>query len=141
LLWYYLGLLLAVPTAATLGALLGGAPGAVVFSTPVYCGLTAIVTKEALAELKGSFSELWSETWPMLAATAAMAAVVLLLREIIFAGRAEPPLVELILLSVTGAVTYLGALFAFGRTVIAEGAEVLGWMLRRHGPDRTLRQR
>jgi PST family polysaccharide transporter len=135
LFWYYLTLLLAVPTAATLGALWGGAPGAVVLSTPVYCGLTAIVTKEALAELKSSFSEVWSEIWPMLAATAAMAAVVLLLREIIFAGRTEPPLVELTLLTVTGAVTYLGALFALGRTVIGEGAEVLGWMLRRHHVD------
>jgi O-antigen/teichoic acid export membrane protein len=135
LFWYYLTLLLAVPTAATLGALWGGAPGAVVLSTPVYCGLTAIVTKEALAELKSSFSEVWSEIWPMLAATAAMAAVVLLLREIIFAGRTEPPLVELTLITVTGAVTYLGALFALGRTVIGEGAEVLGWMLRRHHVD------
>jgi len=140
LFWYYLALLLGVPTAATLGAQWGGAPGAVVLFTPVYCGLTAIVTKEALAELNGSFSELWSETWPMLAATATMAAVVLLLREIFFAGRTEPPLVELTLLTVTGAVAYLGALFGLGRTVIGEGAEILGWMLRRHGPDRTLRQ-
>ena len=118
-------------TAATLGALWSGAPGAVVLSTPVYCGLSAILTKEALAELNGSFSELWSEMWPMLAATAAMAAVVLLLREIIFAGRTELPLVELILLTVTGAVIYLGTLFTLGRTVIEEGVEVLGWMLRR----------
>jgi hypothetical protein len=61
---------------------------------------------------------------------------VLLLREIIFAGRTEPPLVELILLSVTGVATYLGVLFALRKTVIGEGAEVLGWMLpRRHGLD------
>src|SRR4029077_3300795 len=98
----------------------GGAPGAVVLFTPVYCGLTAIVTKEALAELNGRFSELWSETWPMLAATAAMASVVMLLREIIFAERTEPPLVELTLLTVAGAVTYVGALFTLGRTVIGE---------------------
>jgi O-antigen/teichoic acid export membrane protein len=135
LFWYYLALLLAVPTAATLGALWGGAPGAVVLSTPVYCGLTAIVAKEALAELNGSFLELWSETWPMLAATAVMAAVVLLLREIISAGRTETPLIELILLSVTGAVTYFGAIFALRRAVIGEGAEVVGWMLRRHHGD------
>jgi teichuronic acid exporter len=135
LFWYYFALLLAVPAAATLGALWRGAPGAVVVSTPVYCALTAIVTKEALAELNGSFSELWSETWPILVATTAMAAVVLLLREIIFAGRTEPPLVELTLLTVTGVVTYFGALFVFGRTVISEGVEVLGWILRRHGVD------
>ena len=88
-----------------------------------------IMTKEVLAELQGSFSDLWSEIWPILTATAAMTAAVLLLREIIFAGRTEPPLVELILLSVTGVVTYLGALFALGRTVIGEGAEVVGWIL------------
>jgi O-antigen/teichoic acid export membrane protein len=144
LFWYYLALLLGVLTAATLGTLWGGAPplavrhpapGAVVLLTLVYCGLIAIVTREALAELNGSVLELWSEIWPMLVATAAMTAVVLLLRVIIFAGRIESPLVELILLSITGAVIYLGALFALRRTVVNEGVEVLGWMIRRHGPS------
>jgi O-antigen/teichoic acid export membrane protein len=133
LFWYSLALLIAVPAAAALGALWGGTSGAVVLLTPVYCGLMAIMTKEALAELKGSFSELWSESWPILAATAAMAAIVLLLREITFAGQTEAPLVELILLSVSGAMTYVGALFLVGRSVIGEGVEVLGWILRRHG--------
>src|SRR5271165_5150266 len=131
LLWYFLALLLAVPSAAALGARWAGAPGAVMLLTPVYCGLVTIVTREALAELNGSFSELWSETWPILAATAAMAAFVLLLREITFAEHTESPLIELILLSVTGAATYLGALFALGRTVIGEGIEVVSWILRR----------
>jgi hypothetical protein len=94
-----------------------------------------ILTKEALAELKGGFLELWSETWPVLAATAAVAAVVLLLREITFPGPSESPLVELILLSASGAVTYLGALLVVGRTVIAEGAEIVGWIFRRHRVD------
>jgi hypothetical protein len=64
-----------VPTASTLGTVWGGAPGAVVLFTLMYCRLSAIVTKEALAELNGSFSELRAETWPMLAATATMAAI------------------------------------------------------------------
>jgi O-antigen/teichoic acid export membrane protein len=140
LFWYFLWLLLAVPAAAALGAYLQGAPGAVVLLTPTYIVLIAIVTKETLTELNGTFWELWCDTWPMLAATAAMAAVVLLLREVVFAGRTEPPLVELILLTLTGAVTYLGALFVLGRTVIGEGAEVAGWIFRRHGLDRTLRR-
>ena len=76
----------AVAAAAALGALWGGAPGAVVLLTPVYCGLMVIMTNKVLAELKGSFSELWFETWPILAATAAMAAVVLLRREITLVG-------------------------------------------------------
>jgi teichuronic acid exporter len=130
---YSLALLIAVPVAAAVGALWAGAPGAVVLLTPVYCGLVAIMTKEALAELNGSFLELWWEIWPILAATSTMVAVVLLLRD--FAERPEPPLVELILLSVSGAVTYLGALLAVGRTVIGEGAEVVGWILRRHSVD------
>src|SRR5262249_59184011 len=96
LFWYYLALLLAVPMAATLGALWRGAPGAVVLSTLVYCGLVAIVTKEAFAELNSSFSELWSETWPILAATAAMASVVIPLREIISAGPTQQPLAGLL---------------------------------------------
>jgi O-antigen/teichoic acid export membrane protein len=136
LFWYFLALFLAVPFAAALGTLWGGAPGAVLLLTPVYCGLIAIVTKRTLAELNGRLSDLWSETWPILAATSAMAAAVLLLREIAFSGRTEPSLFELILSAVFGAVTYLGALFAFGRTLIGEGTEVVGWMLRRrHGLD------
>ena len=131
LFWYVFALLIAMPAAVALGASWNGATGAVVLFTPVYCGLMVILTKEALAELKGGFLELWSETWPVLAATAAVAAVVLLLREITFAGPSESPLVELILLSASGAVTYLGALFVVGRTVIAEGAEIVGWILFR----------
>jgi hypothetical protein len=118
-----------------LGAWWDEAPGAVKLLTPVYCGLIAMVAKEALAELKASFSALWSATWPILAATIAMTTVVLLLRGTAFAGRTEFPLIELILLSATGVVVYLGALFAVGRTVISEIAEVVGWILRRHGDD------
>ena len=135
LFWYSFALLIALPTAAALGALWNGAPGAVVFLTPVYCGLMATMAKEALAELKGSFSELWSETWPILAATAAMAAIVLLLRNIVGAGDPKSPLIDLILLSVGGAVTYIVALFALGRSVISEGAEIFGWILRGHSVD------
>jgi len=131
LFWYVLALLIAMPAACALGALWDGAAGAVVFFTPVYCWLMAILTKEALAELKGDFLELWSETWPILAATATMAGVVLVLREIPFPGWLKSPLVELMLLSASGALVYLGALFAFGRTMIVEGAEVLGWILFR----------
>jgi O-antigen/teichoic acid export membrane protein len=135
LFWYTFVLLFAVLAAAVLGARWGGAPGAVVLLTLVYCGLIAIITKEALAELKGSFLELWSETWPILAATAAMAAVVLLLRETVFAGWRESAPVELILLSLSGAVTYLGVLCVVGRTVIGEVAEVIRWIFRRNDVD------
>jgi O-antigen/teichoic acid export membrane protein len=140
---YFLMLLFAVAAAAALGALWGeatewgGASGAVVLLTPVYCGLMIIMAKEVLVELKGSLLELWFETRPILAATAAMAAAVLLVRHFILAGRSDPlsPLLELTLLSMTGAATYVGALFALGRTVIGEGAEVVGWILLRRGMD------
>jgi O-antigen/teichoic acid export membrane protein len=132
LFWYFLVLLIAVPTAAALGALWKGAPGAVVIFTPTYCGLMVIIAKEVLAELRGSFLELWLETWPVLAATAAMAAVLLPLRALVLTGEPESPLIELILLVVGGAVTYTGALFAVGKTVIGEGAEIVGWILHRY---------
>jgi O-antigen/teichoic acid export membrane protein len=73
LLWYVLALSLAMAAAAALRAWWDGAAEAILLFTPVYCGLMAILTKKVLAELKGSFLELWSETWPILAATAAMA--------------------------------------------------------------------
>jgi teichuronic acid exporter len=135
LFWYCLALLIVVPTAVLLGALWQGAPGAVVISTPVYCAVMTIMARETLAELKGSFSDLWSNTWPILAATAAMVAVVLLLREIVLVGRPETPWVGLVLLSVSGAATYGAALFAVGSPVIGEGAEVAGWILRRRDAD------
>jgi PST family polysaccharide transporter len=135
LFWYCFALLILIPVAAVIGALWYGAPGAVVLSTPIYCAVMAVMAREALAEIKGSFSELWSETWPTLAATAAMAAVVLLLREFAFAGPMGAPLVGLILLSASGAATYFTVLLAMGSPVIGEGAEVAGWILRRRGAD------
>jgi O-antigen/teichoic acid export membrane protein len=133
--WYCLVLLIVMPAAVALGALWDGASGAVLLLTPVYCGTMALMAKAALAEVEGGFLDLWFETWPILVATSAMAAVVLLLREVTLTGQPEPPLVELILLSMCGAVAYVGALFAVGRTVIGEGAEVVGWILRRHSVD------
>jgi O-antigen/teichoic acid export membrane protein len=135
LFWYCLALLVVVPAVTALGAVWDGAAGAVEFFTPVYCGLMAILTKEALAELKGSFLELWSKTWPILAATAAMALFVFLLREFALGAVPEPPLVELVLLSVSGAATYAAALFTVGRSVIGEGTQVVGWILRRQAAD------
>jgi len=132
LLCYFLALLILVPAAMLVGALWDGAPGLVVVSTPVYCAVMSVMAREALAELKGGFSELWLQIWPILAATAAMAAVVLLLREFILAGGSDSPLIGLILLSAGGAVTYGAVLFAIGSPVISEGIEVIGWILRRH---------
>jgi O-antigen/teichoic acid export membrane protein len=131
LLWYCLALLIAVPAAAVLGALWGGASGLIVFATPVYCVVMAVMAKETLAEMNGSVSELWSQIWPILGATSAMAAAVLLVREAALAGQPAPAWVSLVLLSMIGAVAYGAALFAVGRPIISEGAEVAGWILRR----------
>jgi len=89
------------------------------------------MAKEALAEMNGGFTELWSALWPIVAATAVMAAVVLLLREFAFARSSESPVVRLVLFSLGGAITYVAVLFAIGSPVIAEGTEVVGWILRR----------
>ena len=55
---------------------------------------------------KGRPSGFWSKIWPTLAATAAMTALVLR-REFAFARRSETPLVGLVLLSASGAATYV----------------------------------
>jgi hypothetical protein len=65
-----------------------------------------------------------------------MAVLILLLREFALAAVPEPPLVELILLSVSGAATYAAVLFIVGRSVIGEGTEVVGWILRRQAADK-----
>jgi O-antigen/teichoic acid export membrane protein len=131
LFWYCVALLILTPAAAVLGTLWNGALGTVIFATPVYCAIMSVMAKEALAEMNGRFSELWSALWPIVAATAVMAGVVLLLREFALAGSSEAPVVRLVLLSVSGAIAYAGALFAIGSPVIAEGTEVVGWILRR----------
>ena len=135
LLWYLSALLIVVPAAAFLGALWDGPRGMILFSTPVYCAVMAIMAKEALAEMRASISELWSEIWPILGATAVMAAVVVLTRELALVGQPEPTWASLVLLSMSGAVAYGTALLAFGRSVIGEGAEVARWILRRRGAD------
>ena len=135
LFWYCVAQLIAVSAAAVAGALWAGPAGVVVCSTPVYCALMAVMAKEALEELEGSFTELWSEIAPIFAATAAMAGVVLLLRELFFASWSGSPWFSLLLLSSSGAATYVAALFTIGSPVIGEGAEVIGWALRRRGPS------
>jgi O-antigen/teichoic acid export membrane protein len=131
LLWYCVALLILVPAAAVVGTLTNGASGTVMFATPVYCAVMMVMAKEALAELNMGFYELWLALWPILAAAAVMAAVVLLLREFAMAGEPGSPWFGLVLLSATGAVSYGAALLAIGSPVISEGAEVAGWILGR----------
>jgi teichuronic acid exporter len=135
LFWYLFALLMVVPAAAVLGALWDGAQGLIVFSTPVYCAVMAIMAKEALAEMGATISELWSEIWPILGATAVMAAVVLLVREFDLVGQSTPAWVSLVLVSMCGAVAYVTALLVIGRSVIGESAEVARWILRRRRAD------
>jgi O-antigen/teichoic acid export membrane protein len=135
LFWYSVLLLIAMPGAAILGAIWDGATGLIVLYTTTYCAVMIFLAKEALAELKGKFSELWSQTSAIMAATAVMTAVVLILGELAARMQVDSPLVRLALLSFTGAVTYGGTLFAIGSRVITEGAEVLGWILRPRRAD------
>jgi O-antigen/teichoic acid export membrane protein len=138
LFWYCAALLILAPAAAVLGALWNGAMGTVLFATPVYCAVMAFMAKEALAEIKADIWELWWSLWPILAATALMAAVVLLLRQVASVERPDAPLVRLLILSATGAIAYGAALLAFGSPVIGDGAEVAGWILRRRRADTAL---
>ena len=135
LFYYYLVQVIVVPAAAVMGALWDGAVGAVLLSAPVYGAFTAVMAKETLAELKGGISELWAQTWPLVAAAAAMAVAVLLLQEFL-PGLALPPFSALILLAASGAVTYGVALLAVGTPVIRDGIEVAGWVLGRYRVDR-----
>ena len=131
LFWYCALLLIVMPGAAVLGATWDGAAGMIVFYTAAYCAVMIFLAKEALVELKGKFSELWSQTWAIMAATAAMTVVVLILGELAAWMQVDSPLPRLALLSFTGAVIYGATLFAIGSPVISEGAEVLGWILGR----------
>jgi O-antigen/teichoic acid export membrane protein len=132
LFWYCLVLLIVMPGAAILGAIWGGAAGMILLYTPAYCGVMIFMAKQALAELKGKFSELWSQTWAIMAAAAAMIVIVLILGEFAARMQVELPLARLALLSLAGAVTYCGVLLLIGSPVISEGMEVVGWILRRH---------
>ena len=135
LFWYCLMLSIVVPAAAVCGALWNGASGAVLFSTPVYCAVMGFMAKEVLSEVKGTVAQLWTEIRPILCSLIVMAAVVLLLREVAFSGRPEPAWVKLLVLSASGAVAYVATLFAIGSPVAGEGAEVIGWILRRRSAD------
>ena len=104
----------------------------IVFYTAAYCAVMIFLAKEALVELKGKFSELWSQTWQIMAATAVMTVVVLLLGDLAVPMHVDLPFVRLVLLSTCGAVTYCAVLFATGSPAISEGMEVAGWILRRH---------
>jgi O-antigen/teichoic acid export membrane protein len=132
LFWYCLVLLFVMPGAAVLGAVWDGATGMIVSYTAAYCAVMTLLAKETLVELKAKFSELWSQTWAIMAATAAMAVVVLILGELATRMQMDSPLLRLALLSFAGAATYGAILFAIGSQAISEGIEVAGWILRRH---------
>jgi O-antigen/teichoic acid export membrane protein len=131
LFWYSLLLLIAMPGAALLGAIWDGAAGMIVLYTTAYCAAMIFLVKEALVELKGRFSELWSQTWQIMAAAAAMTVIVLLLGDFVAPTHVDSPFIRLVLLSIGGAVTYCFVLFAIGSPAISEGMEVAGWILRR----------
>jgi O-antigen/teichoic acid export membrane protein len=135
LFWYCVVLLILMPGAAILGAIWDGAAGMILCYTPAYCGVMIFMAREALVELKGRFSELWSQTWAIMAATAAMTVVVLILGELASAAQVGSPLIRLVLFSTAGAVTYCAVLFAIGSPVISESIEVAGWVLGRHRTD------
>jgi PST family polysaccharide transporter len=135
LFWYCLVLLILMPGAAVLGAVWDGAPGMIVFYTPVYCAVMIFLAKEVLAELKGTFSELWAQTWPIMASTAAMIVIVLLAGRFAASAQIEAPFIRLVLFSAMGAATYGAVLFAIGSPVIGESAEVMGWILRRRSAN------
>jgi O-antigen/teichoic acid export membrane protein len=135
LFWYCLTLLILAPAAGVIGALWNGAQGTVMLATPVYCAVMAVMTREALAEMRAGFSDLWSCLWPIMSATALMGFTVLLLREFVLAERVDAPLIRLLFLTASGAIVYGAALFAIGGPVISEGTEVLGWVFRRHRAD------
>jgi O-antigen/teichoic acid export membrane protein len=133
--WYSLLLLIAMPGAAVLGAIWDGAAGLIVSYTAAYCAVMIFLAKEALAELKGKFSELWLQTWQIMVATAVMTGVVLLLDDFGAPLQVDSPFIRLVLLSIGGAMTYCAVLFAIGSPVISEGTEVVGWILRRRSAD------
>jgi O-antigen/teichoic acid export membrane protein len=128
--WYCLGLLVTIPTAVALGAVWRGATGAVLIFVPAYCALAMVMIKSTLRQLKGGFLSLWLELWPVLAATTAMAGMVLLLRVFVFADLPRSAISKLILLSLSGALTYVLVLLILGRGVVADGLQVVGWIRR-----------
>jgi O-antigen/teichoic acid export membrane protein len=136
LFWYCLVLLILMPAAAILGAIWDGAAGMILFYTPAYCAVMIFMAREALAELKGKFSELWSQTWAIMAATAAMTVVVLVLGALASPTQVGSPLIRLVLFCTAGAVTYCAVLFAIGSPVISESIEVAGWVFGRHRDDK-----
>jgi hypothetical protein len=95
----------------------------------------AIMAREALVEIRGSFCELWSSIWPIPVATLTMAVVVLLVRQFALSVAAEPAWIVLIVMSMSGAIAYCTVLLAIGSPVIGEGAEVVGWILRGRSAD------
>jgi O-antigen/teichoic acid export membrane protein len=131
LLLYCLTLFIAVPVAAIFGAIWKSATGVVIASTIAYCTLMVIMAKETLREIKGAFSELWIETWPIFAAAAAMAASVFLVRDLMIVGPLHSSFARLVISCLVGATTYATTLLIIGSPVISEGAQLLGWLVRR----------
>jgi teichuronic acid exporter len=131
LFWYTAVLLFAVPLSALIGALWYGPKGLVICSTPTYCIVMAFMARETLKEISGGFLELWRETWTVFLATAIMALVVETVRRLGL-GSGTANFLDLLLLVLTGIVSYLVALIATRSPVIREGSQILGWVMGGH---------
>ena len=103
--------------------------------TAAYCAVMMFLARKALAELKGKFSELWSQTSAIMAATMVMTVVVLILGGARGADAGGFAFGTARSLFFRRGSDHGATLFAIGSRVITEGAEVLGWILRPRRAD------
>ena len=132
LLWYCLLLVIVVPLAAGLGAMLDGPIGAVLCWVPVYGITMTVMAKTALEEVGSGFAEVFSELRPILIATASMTLVLALTYGAVGVVGVTP-LIHLLLIVPLGATVFGSVLLATRSTVATELLELFGWLTGRTG--------
>lgn len=131
LFWRTAALLLVMPLIFWAGAARWGAVGVALGLTVVYPLFSIRMAAEALAELDLDWRTVWSQLAPIAGATAAMVALMLIVRWSMPGSSVGDRLVRLAVASGPGVLLYAAAIFWRGRRVAGEVMEVAGLFLPR----------
>jgi O-antigen/teichoic acid export membrane protein len=123
--------LVIMPVAFCGGAVWWGAIGVALAWLTVYPLVLTILARETFRAIDVSLEMIWAQLWPPIAATAVMAASVLVVSGGMSSWRNDLTPARLVLMVSVGAATYGATLLACGGPVRGEIQEAAGWLFRR----------
>jgi O-antigen/teichoic acid export membrane protein len=130
LLRYTLVLLVIMPAAFWVGAVLSGSTGVAAAWALAYPIVMVGVAREVFKEIELSWRMLWGETRVAVTATIVMAGVVIALQGILNGTQAVASLTRFSLACLSGAFSYGMVIYLLGDPIVRDLRDALGWTFR-----------